>query len=490
MVNITIYSSWLAISEIGQPGGNGREHNTKEYAQGLDGQEHQGRFEDGAHGNFRRAHAANIEQRIAEGRAQERHLHVHQIQHPEPQHHVLAGDAPQAEQTRESQSFHNGDKDSYRQQQNADPVQEHAQHHQQDHQQEQDAVGRQAGAQNRFGDKVLTTLKNVEAHKHQGTEHDLEHHGGGLVGGDRGVPQGGDSEHLVFHGHQNGAERTDTGGINRRSNAPEEQAKHQEHQNKRGNQVFQKQELVLQADAFLLGNGRPEFGVQLRPNPDIEHIQAGQQKARNHRAQIQFTHRLLGHHGIEDRQNRRRNENPQSTARHDGAEGDLVVVTPFEHGRQSNDPHGHDRRTDTPDHGRKNSGGDNSGNGQTTANTAHPFIDDVEHLLDQPGPFQHRRHEDEQRDSGQIRVCHHREDAAGDDVQHQRIPHQINEGNPQTTGNKRQWQAHHQGHQQGAEHQVGERPDFHIGQASGQLEQEFFITERVVKQYEIGRAHV
>ncbi len=147
---------------------------------------------------------------------------------------------------------------------------------------------------------------------------------------------------------------------------------------------------------------------------------------------------------IKDRKDRWRNENPQRASRHDRAECDLLIVVAFEHCWQSDDAHGYHGCADHPDHRRQDGGGENGRRGEAAAQAAHPFVDDVKHFLDQTGTFEHRSHEDEQRDGGEIRVGHQGENPRRDDVHHGLAADQINVHDPQTTDDESHRQACHQ----------------------------------------------
>ena len=290
------------------------------------------------------------------------------------------------------------------------------------------------------------------------------------------------AEALVHGGDDHGAERADARRLDRCGDAAEEQAQDEEDQKDRRDQIQQQAQLLAQVDPLFLGQRRAEARVDPRAQDDIADIHAGQHQARHHRAQIEPAHRLLRHHGVENGQDGRRDEDAEGAAGHDRAEGDLVVVIAPQHGRQGDDAHGYHRGADHPHHGRQNGGRDDGGRRQAAPQATHPLVDDVEHLLDQPGAFEHRGHEDEERDGRQVGVGHQGIDAYGDDVDHGRAADQINEDDPQSADHERHRQAHHQQQGQGAEHEERQMADADVGQHLGEGEQEAFVAVRVVKQ--------
>ncbi len=159
-----------------------------------------------------------------------------------------------------------------------------------------------------------------------------------------------------------------------------------------------------------------------------------------------------------------------------------MVVVALQHGGQGDDAHGDDGGGDDADHGGEDRRGDDRGRGETAAHSAEPLVDDVEHLVDQAGPLQHRGHEDEQRNGRELVVGHRREDAPRDDIQHVLIADQVHEHHRQAAGDEGQRHAGHQEDQQRPEHDDGEPADRDVAEAALETEQEALFLEGVVEE--------
>ena len=90
----------------------------------------------------------------------------------------------------------------------------------------------------------------------------------------------------------------------------------------------------------------------------------GEEKARTETGSKQVRHRRLGDKSIDDHRDRRRDDDAERAARHDGAERELVVVSGLTHGRVhhgTDRQHGDDRRAGD---GGEHRTGQNRGDGE------------------------------------------------------------------------------------------------------------------------------
>ena len=138
--------------------------------------------------------------------------------------------ARQAEQPGELQALHDRQEDRHGEQENADPVEEHAEDEQHDHHEQQDAVGREAGAEDRVGDEGLPALDDEEADEHRRAEEDPHDHRRRLERGERRVLDRDPVEPAMHAAHQQRAEGADAGRLDRRRDADEDDAEHQDDQ--------------------------------------------------------------------------------------------------------------------------------------------------------------------------------------------------------------------------------------------------------------------
>ena len=259
--------------------------------------------------------------------------------------------------------------------------------------------------------------------------------------------------------HHEGAERADPGRFHRCCRTGKEGCEHYEDQGDRGAHLAQQRKLLAKADALFFRDRRPEFRVHIAADRNIEDVKPREHQPRDHRADEQLAHRLLGHHRIDDGKDRGRDQDPERAPGHDRAHGDLGIVFSLQHGRQRDDAHGDDRRTDHAHHRRKDGGGDDRCRGQPAAQAPEELVDHIEHVLDDPGAFQHRRHEDEERDGRKLVISHQREDAAWHDVERVHVSQDEEKHHRKPAGDEGKRQAGHEQDEQRAEHDEGEPPD-------------------------------
>ena len=78
----------------------------------------------------------------------------------------------------------------------------------------------------------------------------------------------------MHHRNDDGTERADTCGFNRRGNTAEQQTKNQTNQRERRDQVAEKLNLLFQTDPVFRRNRRPKLRVYPAANQHVGQVQA------------------------------------------------------------------------------------------------------------------------------------------------------------------------------------------------------------------------
>src|SRR5579884_29710 len=321
------------VNDARQPDYDLRENYAKSDADPLQGHEIDRGAENRGHGDLRRRNALEIEQRIAERRREKCHLHVDHEDDAIPERHVIRLHAGDTENSVPSEALHDRQKDRHGEQQNADPVEKHAEHEQYHHHQHQNAIGRQTCAEYGFGDERLAAFHDEETDEYCGAEEDPHDHGGGLQRRDGRLLDRQPVQPAVQRGDEKGAECADAGSLHRRGDADEDDAEHEKDEQNRRYRFAQEAELFTPIDTLFRRQRRAELRIDVAADGDVGDIKSRKQQAWKDRTDQQFAERLLRHDGVDDRHYRGRNENPECAARKQRTAGELLVIAAFEHGR-------------------------------------------------------------------------------------------------------------------------------------------------------------
>jgi hypothetical protein len=163
--------------------------------------------------------------------------------------------------------------------------------------------------------------------------------------------------------------------------------------------------------AFRIGQWRRPVRAQLGHDDDVQHVQAGQHQAGEEGARVELHHRHAGGRAIDDEHDRRRDQDAQTAARRDDPGRQTYVVAGAQHGRQCQQAHQRDHRTDDAGGRGEDGAGHQRGDGQRTRQPCHGQMQALEQLLDQVGALDQIAHEHEQGNRNEHVVGHDRKRA-------------------------------------------------------------------------------
>ena len=116
---------------------------------------------------------------------------------------------------------------------------------------------------------VLAALDDEEADEHRGAEEDPHHHRGRLQCSNGGLVHRQPVQSAVQRGHEQSAERADASGLDRRRDPEEDNAQHEDDQQQRRDRVLEQAYFFLKSDPFFRWQCGAKAGIDVAADRDV-----------------------------------------------------------------------------------------------------------------------------------------------------------------------------------------------------------------------------